>query len=146
MKASSLIKINKKYLPILVVRPPPDKPSELAWPPNTKIWVIANMMVGRQPDECENIAMGEETSRPLPPAPPALLSRSSEQMWFDLMMSYSSLGVILYCFYLVFYYVTSSNSGSLVLDYNNIVDSALVTNLTSCCDKMMSNRMIKLNL
>ena len=91
------------------------------------------MMAGRQPDECENIAMGEKTSRPRPPAPPALLSRSSEQMWFDLMMSYSSLEVILYCFYLVFYYVTSRNSGSLVLDYNNIVNSALVTK-TSCCD------------
>ena len=80
-KASIPIKINKKYLPILAARPAPDKPSESARPPSTstKIRVnpkYTNIMAGRRPEECENIAVGEETSRPRPP--PALLPLSCE--------------------------------------------------------------------
>jgi len=48
-----------------------------------------------------------------------LSCRSTEQMWFDLMLSYGDLGQFLSIFSLVslvLYFVTSSDSGSLVID------------------------------
>ena len=48
-----------------------------------------------------------------------LSCRSTEQMWFDLMLSYGDLGGFLSGFSLlslVLYFVTSSDSGSLVID------------------------------
>ena len=48
-----------------------------------------------------------------------LSCRKTEEMWFDLMMSYGDLGTFLSCFSLfslILYFVTSSDSGSLVID------------------------------
>ena len=48
-----------------------------------------------------------------------LSCRNTEEMWFDMMMSYGDLGPFLSIFSLislVLYFVTSSDSGSLVID------------------------------
>ena len=48
-----------------------------------------------------------------------LSCRATEEMWFDMMMSYGDLGPFLSIFSLislVLYFVTSSDSGSLVID------------------------------